>query len=101
MGNFTTPSAQNRKQPTKPAMANSIACVIQASTMKQMMAKACCVCGASPSGANQTASGTSTLTAKLTSGHGVLAVSARADELRSVPGSTAGIIGTFEKSGVA
>ena len=60
-------------------MANSIAWVIQASTMKMMMASACCVRASSPSGANQKATGTSTQTTKLSALHGAVAPSGRPD----------------------
>ena len=56
--NFTMPSAQNKKQPTNPASANSVASVIHAITMNARMAKPCLTCGASSSGENQIASGT-------------------------------------------
>ncbi len=60
---FATPSAQNRKQPTRPVIAYSVTSTIQPMTMKAMMARPCCVFGSRPSGANQIAIGTSTVTA--------------------------------------
>ena len=58
--NRTTPSAQNRKHPMKPASANSVACVIQAMTINDRMANPCLVCGSRPIGENQMANGTMT-----------------------------------------
>src|SRR5215475_5680744 len=54
----TTPSAQNKKQPIRPAMAKSMTCEIQASTMNDTMASPCWVCGSNASGENQIAGGT-------------------------------------------
>src|ERR1700761_388777 len=60
VGNLTTPSAQNRKQPINPARANSMAHVAHATTMNAAIAKPCFVTGSSGRGANHTPNGTRT-----------------------------------------
>ena len=57
---FATPSAQNRKQPIRPASVKSIAWVIQARIMNVVIATACLLVGSRPIGAVQTAIGTRT-----------------------------------------
>src|SRR5438034_11615511 len=63
-GNGATPSAQNRKQPIKPVSAWSSATVIQATTMNAVIASACWMGAASPSGTTQRTSATAAAAAR-------------------------------------